>query len=290
MNEWQSIFPYFGGKTQQLPDIYRVLRLHKNSFDVFVDVFGGSGKVALNLPKEWNKTIVYNDLDKGLYTLFTVLQDDEKRAKVQEKLDYAFRHYQIVRDLRSAYEQGKPMTDIEMSFNLLYRFHNTYLSAGRDMSRPFIETPSRPQIRLIIGKTLKEWTVENMDFKEVMETYNKPRVCIYLDPPYWTWNSKYSHGMTKDDFYSMAFKMKKFEGSYILNLSLYDEEIIKIFNQPQEVIDYINPGSFIDMNDHKKGMNKWQCGYWYKFNDNIRAPTDTKLSDFEKKEITLDGF
>ncbi|MCL4412197.1 MAG: hypothetical protein M1526_02440 [Candidatus Thermoplasmatota archaeon] len=30
---------------------------------------------------------------------------------------------------------------------------------------------------------VKKWIVENIDFKNLMTRYNKPKVVLYLDPP-----------------------------------------------------------------------------------------------------------
>jgi site-specific DNA-adenine methylase len=49
----KSLFPYYGGRFYQLKDIIGILNEHRDSFDVVVDVFGGSGKVLLNIPDEW---------------------------------------------------------------------------------------------------------------------------------------------------------------------------------------------------------------------------------------------
>ncbi|MGC8618730.1 MAG: DNA adenine methylase, partial [Thermoplasmata archaeon] len=73
-NNMKSLFPYYGGKFNQLKDILSIMREHLDSFDVVVDVFGGSAKVLLNIPDEWRKLKVYNDLDRDLFVTFRVLQ------------------------------------------------------------------------------------------------------------------------------------------------------------------------------------------------------------------------
>jgi len=57
----RALFPYYGGKFNQLKDILGTMGEHLSSFHVVVDVFGGSGKVLLNIPEEWKKLKVYND-------------------------------------------------------------------------------------------------------------------------------------------------------------------------------------------------------------------------------------
>ena len=74
-NHMKSLFPYYGGKFNELLDILEVMGGHRDSFDVVVDVSGGSAKVILNIPDEWKKLKVYNDLDRDLYVTFRELQD-----------------------------------------------------------------------------------------------------------------------------------------------------------------------------------------------------------------------
>lgn len=40
--------------------------MYRDAFDIIVDVFGGSGRVLLNVPDEWKKIKVYNDIDRNL--------------------------------------------------------------------------------------------------------------------------------------------------------------------------------------------------------------------------------
>jgi site-specific DNA-adenine methylase len=69
----KSTFQYYGGRYNQLKMIIDLLAKQKERFDVVVDVFGGSGKVPLNIPDEWKKIKVYNDINLDLYTPFKVL-------------------------------------------------------------------------------------------------------------------------------------------------------------------------------------------------------------------------
>ena len=78
----KSVFRYYGGKFNQLKDIISILQDHMNSFDAVVDVFGGSGKVLLNIPDEWKKMKIYNDIDSDLYVTFKVLYGEPRHVRV----------------------------------------------------------------------------------------------------------------------------------------------------------------------------------------------------------------
>ena len=83
-----STFPYYGGRFYQLKEIMGILENHKVQFEVVVDVFGGSGKVLINIPEEWRKVKVYNDINKDLYTTFKVLQDARKSRLLSRSWDW----------------------------------------------------------------------------------------------------------------------------------------------------------------------------------------------------------
>ena len=40
---------------------------------------------------------------------------------------------------------------------------------------------------------VKDWTVENKDFMELFRIYSRPRVLMYLDPPYLPFGKRYRH-------------------------------------------------------------------------------------------------
>ena len=82
-----KIFQYYGSKTYLLPDIKAAIKPIENRVTCFVDVFGGSGAVVLNIlehdghqkrlgsdtipgveERKWQ--LVYNDIDKSLYKTF----------------------------------------------------------------------------------------------------------------------------------------------------------------------------------------------------------------------------
>ena len=249
----KSLFRYYGGKFNQLKDILEILGEHKDAFDVVVDVFGGSGKVLLNVPDEWKKIKVYNDLDEELYTTFKVLQNDRKRTLLIKKLRVAFPHERAFRELRDM----KFGNDVETAFKVLYTHLFSFMGDGRSFGRAFKGSvkPSRFTIENFIY--VKDWTVENKDFRELFRIYNRPRVLMYLDPPYLSSGKKYRHSFELEDLKALKECMDSHQGSYLLNLSSFDKGMEEIFGRPDKVIDYANPLN-------KNGNVRWECGYWWR--------------------------
>jgi len=249
----KSLFPYYGGKFNQLKDIFEIMKEHLESFDVVVDVFGGSAKVLLNIPDEWKKMKVYNDVNKELYTTFKVLQDPEKRSELIRRLRLAFRHRDIFMEMRSSHFED----DIDTAFKVLYIQTYSYMGDGSTYGRYFKGYKTK-RFAIENFTYVRDWVIENMDFRELMERYNKERVFFYLDPPYISSGKKYQYKFSMSDMKDLKSKMEAHKGSYILNLSNFDEGMKEIFGEPNKIIEYPNP-----LKNH--GKVKWGCGYWWKF-------------------------
>ncbi len=68
-----------------------------------------------------------------------------------------------------------------------------------------------------------------MDFRQLMKKYNKPRVFFYLDPLFISSGKKYKHSFRMQDLIDLKKMMDEHQGSYLLNLSFYDEGMEEIF-------------------------------------------------------------
>ena len=250
----KSLFRYYGGKFNQLKDIIQILQENITAFDTVVDVFGGSGKVLLNIPDEWKKPKVYNDLNEDLYTTFKVLQDPKKRSSLVKKLKMAFAHEKVFKEMRET-RYGR---DVDIAFRLLYLQTYSFMGDGTSFGRRYKGNARVSRFTIENFIYVRNWTVENKDFRELMRLYNKPRVLFYLDPPYLSSGKKYKHSFSLEDLRDLKKSMDEITGSYLLNLSSYDKGIEEIFGVPDKVIDYANPLV-------NNGKNTWGCGYWYRF-------------------------
>ena len=250
----KSLFRYYGGKFNQLKDILAVMEEHNGAFDAVVDVFGGSGKVLLNVPDEWTKIKVYNDLNEDLYTTFKVLQDTRKRNLLIKKLRVAFLHERAFRELRDM----KFGNDVETAFKVLYTQTFSFMGDGKTFGRRFNGNTKFSRFTIENFIYVKDWVVENKDFRELFRIYNRPKVLMYLDPPYLSSGKAYKHRFKMEDLVDLKKCMDVHQGSYLLNLSSFDQGMEDIFGTPDKVIEYANPLK-------NNGKERWKCGYWFKF-------------------------
>ena len=99
-----------------------------------------------------------------------------------------------------------------------------------------------------------------MDFRKLMHQYNKPRVLLYLDPPYLRGGDQYRHKFKMEDFVDLKKLIDSHRGAYLLNLSMSDPEMVDIFGKPDLITEHHRPTTI----DIPGKENKWRCGYWLK--------------------------
>ena len=64
-----------------------------------------------------------------------------------------------------------------------------------------------------------------------------------------------------EDFLDLKNLMEEHHGTYLLNLSMTDTEVIGIFGNPDLIAEHHRP-TIVDIPGKE---NKWGCGYWRKF-------------------------
>ena len=152
---------------------------NKSGKTTVIDVFGGSGKVLMNLNA---KIKVYNDINNNLVNFFTELK--EHKELVLKKLDYILNS----RELFERYRE-KSHDNLENAFRFLYMNITSFNGQGKSYS---YSTKRNKSISLMninkaINKSyndIKYWTIEKLDFREIIQRYDSENSFFYLDPPY----------------------------------------------------------------------------------------------------------
>lgn len=158
-----------------------------NDADTYIEIFGGGGKCILNLDTLGFKfkTALYNELDRGLCSLFEVVQEPElcrllyqtlKSQKCSKKL-FDFCKENINNEDNNALEKAY-MTYV--LYNLSYNGEGkSYVAKNEDGYYRSLE-------RLLEAhKHLENVRVSNKDGMDLLRKYgSNPKVVKYLDPPY----------------------------------------------------------------------------------------------------------
>ncbi|MGP6220960.1 DNA adenine methylase [Caldiplasma sukawensis] len=235
MNSYKSLMAYPGGKYYMLPDILKIINNAKKT--TLVDVFGGSGKVLMNADA---RIKVYNDLNADLVNFFEEVRNN--RNKVIEKLDY-------VLNSRELFLKYKERTEdpIENAFRYIYRNILSFNGQGKSYSYSTKRNKSLKLLKAgdIISSLYEEirlWTIERLDFRDLIKRYDSERTFFYLDPPYHNIKGLYEYEMEDSDFIDLRDILGQINGKYLLNIN-DDEFIQKIFGTSNLKREYVNYGT-----------------------------------------------
>lgn len=180
-----SAFPYPGGKTNYVDDIVQYFPKHRR----YVEPFGGSAAMLLNKPKSYIE--VYNDVDSDVVHFFETARD-----RTDELADW-LRRTPFSRELHSRWTEEffngeRPEDDVERAGRWFYLRYTQY---GAKLNGPsgFKASGKRNEALSFRGgiealdsviDRLQEVTLENQDYRTVLERYDRDNTLFYLDPPY----------------------------------------------------------------------------------------------------------
>ncbi len=243
MSDIKKLFPYYGSKELLIEDIVEEAKPAEGNIETFVDVFGGSGKVSLNVPEKIKaRKIVYNDKDKRLSDTMEAIGDKELRKSAVEILKNTPIN-------RKKFEQIKNSeiflnTKDENAANTMYlagtSFNNTL-----KWYRPNIDKNKR-EINNIIenvnkhGDYVGRWKIENADFRDIIPKYDSSKTLFYLDPPYIRGGERvYSEKFGIDDLKDLKELISNSNSNYILSESQKDiPEVKALFGEPSKIVSH----------------------------------------------------
>lgn len=179
----KTILRWPGAKWRMADWVINIFPRH----NVYCEPFFGSGAVFFSKRPAENETI--NDIDGNIINLFRVVRDiAPELAKVIEMTPYSREeYYSSLNDIQTE-------NQIETARRFLVRIWQGFGGTTNRQSgwrhdrsgtvylpRYWSELPDR--IRETAGR-LKMAQIENMDALRLIESYNRPGVLLYIDPPY----------------------------------------------------------------------------------------------------------
>jgi DNA adenine methylase len=227
---------YHGAKWRLAPWIVEHLPSHRT----YVEPFGGGAGVLLRKPASYAE--VYNDLDGEIVNYFRVLRDHgDELKRLIELTPYAREEFDI------AYQ---PTDDpIEQARRTCVRAWMGHGSAGttkqttgfrcnatRSYTTPCMDWAKFPEAMAALTERMRRVVIENRPALNVIERYDSPETCFYVDPPYLSETrcdrggrrDEYRHEMTDKDHLALLARLKEVKGCVILSgypNKMYDHEL-----------------------------------------------------------------
>lgn len=187
----RPVLRYHGGKFVLASWIISHFPKHR----IFIDAFGGGGSILMR--KERSYAEVYNDIWDTVVNVFSILRDPKNAAKLEKALRLT--PYSRTEFATTAANNFNEVSDqIEKARLTIYRSFagfgsaatdNRYNTGFRACSNRSGTTPAGdwkhyPDNIKIFTERLKGVTIENRDYRTIVDSNDTPHTLVYLDPPY----------------------------------------------------------------------------------------------------------
>lgn len=236
MTPRRPVLRWHGGKWMLAPWIIAQFPPHR----VYVEPYGGAGSVLLRKKRSYAE--VYNDLDQRLVSMFRVLRDPAKAARLIELVE-------LTPFARAEFDDTSTTNpaddDVEDARKFILRSFMGFGSNANGRSTGFRANSNRsgtspahdwqnyPQSLALVIERLRGVVIENRPALAVMAAHDGPDTLHYVDPPYVMDtrsdpSKDYDHEMTDDDHAEMLGFLKTLQGTVILSgypHPLYDDRL-----------------------------------------------------------------
>jgi DNA adenine methylase len=198
---------------------------------IYVEPFGGGGSILM--AKEPSSVEVYNDLDKGLVTLFRVIRDPEKFGRFYHlaiNTPYDREEWRACRDWEKYSDEVVRawafFVSVRQNFaGLRTSWGRTITSSHRGMAESASSWMAIMEMLPEIHHRLMMVQVENKDFRAILREYDTQETLFYCDPPYipeTRRDGKYEHEMTADDHKELVKILLGLKSKVVLSRYAHD--------------------------------------------------------------------
>ncbi|MCG7655952.1 DNA adenine methylase [Wielerella bovis] len=210
---------WFGGKYRLTSTLIPLIPPHR----CYAEVFGGAAWLLFHKPNEISKLEVINDINSDIINLYRVVQNHlPELLRLAETMLPSREEFERLQAL-----EPRHLTDIQRAVRFLY-LHR--LCFGGRVGNPIFsaQTVKRPRFnakklteQLESGRErLQQVLLENLNYQEFIQRYDKPDTFFYIDPPYWDREYEYGIGLFgKADFEKLATQLRQIKGKFLLSIN-----------------------------------------------------------------------
>lgn len=205
----------------------KIIDMFPETFDRYIEVFGGAGWVLFGKDKK-KELEVFNDINGELINLYRCIK--YHCSALQEELKYSLSSREMFVSDKGRIN-AKGLTDIQRAA-IYFRLIRTSFGADR---RSFNTSARGLKDKIVylseISNRLDKVVIENKDFQNLIEVYDRPNALFYLDPPYYNAEKYYDDAFAENDHIRLFETLKKTKGKWVLsyNNSQAIKELYKDF-------------------------------------------------------------
>ena len=188
-----SIISRMGGKYQLIDNIVPIIVQCAVDYNIttYAELCGGGARMLLNIPMNTFEHRIYNEIDKGFYSLFKVLQNKADTAELMTMLE----KYRYSREVFEMACNELKTNNINNHLDTIQLATYTYIAVTQSRASTMHSySPSNEYDMGYYDKVLRlkdcyylleDVEMQNQDCMILLEKYkNNKDMLIYLDPPY----------------------------------------------------------------------------------------------------------
>lgn len=186
----RSPLKYFGGKNNMINKI--IPHFPKdNEYKIYLEPYGGSAAILLSRSLNSHAEI-YNDIYENVYSLFKCISDKTLFEEFRNKCELSLYSAQFRKEYKEKLKE-KGLSILDRAFFFWYVNRTSFNGVGgwtancyirRKMSKSTSDFLSAIERLPELHDRLSSVIIENKDAIDLIETYDKSDVFMYLDPPY----------------------------------------------------------------------------------------------------------
>ena len=216
----QPVAAWMGGKRALAPRLVQMIAGTPHA--LYAEPFIGMGGVFFRR-KQAPKAEVINDRNGDIANLFRILQ--RHYPQFMDTLKFQITSRREFDRLRAC--DPKTLTDLERAARFLYLQRLAFggKASGQNFGVSY-ERGSRFNLTKLapmledVHERLAGVTIENMDWLEFIDRYDRPATLFYLDPPYWGCEDDYGKLLfDRSQFAAIAERLRKLRGHFILSMN-----------------------------------------------------------------------
>lgn len=201
-----------GGKSKLRKTIIEMIPEHV----CYVEPFFGAGWVYFG--KEPSKVEVINDIDRELINLFKMIK--YHAPEMERSLEYEFSGRDIFEEYKNI--EVEYLTEIHRAIRFLYLITQSfggkgnnygYKTCGKPASHIFLKN-----YLLEIKDRMRNTFVENLNFENIIEKYDRDHTFFFCDPPYFK-TTGYGNIFGEKEHLLLRNKLKNIKGKFLLTLN-----------------------------------------------------------------------
>lgn len=203
----------------------------RREFKRYIEVFGGAGWVLFDSEKHANME-VYNDVNGNLVNLFRCIKYHPEA--VQKELEYFLMSREQFFDVKDQIK-ARGLTDIQKAARFYILIKESF---GSDLNSFGCRNKNMDNARSyldLVAKRLNSVVIENLDFQQIIKTYDRKDALFYLDPPYFQTEKYYEAQFMSDDHVRLKEILDDVKGKFILSYN--DCEYIRDLYKEYHIIE-----------------------------------------------------